>query len=84
MPAEAVPKEKFNMLKKDFAELENKHGELLLGKAWLEREFQHKSEDLDASECKRAELKTQMSTLQHELDGATKGSEILEKELLHK
>ena len=84
MLAEAVPKEEFNTLKKNFAELEKKHDELLLGKAWLEREFHQKSQDLDASEHKRTELETKVSTLQHELDDATKGSEILDKELLRK
>ena len=84
IPTEAVPKEEFNTLKKKFAELEKKHDELLLGKAWLEREFQQKSQDLDTSERKRAQLETQVSTLQHDLDDATKGSEILDKELLRK
>ena len=39
MLAEAIPKEEFNTLKNNFAELEKKHDELLLGKAWLESEF---------------------------------------------
>ena len=33
MLAEAIPKEEFNTLKLDFAKLEKKHDELLLGKA---------------------------------------------------
>ena len=84
MRAEAIPKEEFNTLKLDFAELDKKHDELLLGKAWLENEFEQKSKQLESSGLKCAELEKRVANLQHDLDEVTKDTDILDRELLGK
>ena len=82
--AEAVPKEEFNTLKKSFEELEKKYEELSLEKAWVEGEVQQKSQELECSDHKCAELEKKVSALQHDLDEVANGFEILHKELLGK
>ena len=84
MLAEAVPKDEFNTLKLKFAELEKKYEELSLEKAWVEGEVTQKSQELESSGLKCAELEKKISTIQHDLEEVTKDTEILHKELLRK
>ena len=84
MLAEAVPKDEFNTLKLKFAELEKKYEELSLEKVWVEGEITQKFQELESSGLKCAELEKKISTIQHELEEVTKGTEILHKELLGK
>ena len=82
--AEAVPKEEFNKLKSNLAELKNKYDALALEKSQLADELQQKSQDLESSDRNREELEQTITNLQGDLDDLAKGSEILNKELLGK
>ena len=84
MLAEAVPKDEVNTLKLNFAELEKKHEELTLEKTWVEGEVQQRSQELESSGLKCAELENKVTTLQHDLNKVTKDTELLDKELLGK
>ena len=64
MLAEAVPKEEFNTLKSNFAELKKKYDALSLEKVQLEGEVQQKSLDLESSDRNHEELEGKISTLQ--------------------
>ena len=82
--AEAIPKEEFNTLKSNFAELEKKYDVLSLEKTQLEEEVQQKSQDLESSDRNHEELEGKITTLQSDLDELAKDSETLNKELLGK
>ena len=74
----------FNALKTNFTELEKKYGLLMTEKTKLEKENKRKSEELESAQIIRKDLEDKISTLQSDLDAATKDSDILEKELLGK
>ena len=71
-------------MKSDLVELKKKYDALVLEKTQLADELQQKSQDLESSERNREELEEKISTLQNDLDDLSKGSEILNKELLGK
>ena len=73
MLAEAVPKEEFNTLKSNFAELEKKYNALSLEKAQLEEEVQQKSQDLESSDRNREKLESKISMLQSDIDELGQG-----------
>ena len=74
----------FNGLKTNFTELEKKYGLLMTEKTQLEKENKRKSEELESARTIREDLENKISTLESDLDAATKDSDILEKELLGK
>ena len=76
--------EAFNALKTNFTELEKKCRLLMTEKAQLEEENKRKSEELESARTIREDLENKISTLESDLDAATKDSDILEKELLGK
>ena len=81
---DAVPKEDFDKLKSDLTELQKKLEGVLSEKAQLEEDARQKSQALESVEAKRQELEDKISTLETDLDAATKDSDILNKKLLGK
>ena len=80
--ADVVPKEDFETLKSSFKELQKKHDEVLSEKNQLEEDLMKKFEELESAAAKRQELEDKISTLESDLDAATKDSDILGKEVL--
>ena len=82
--ADDVPKEDFETLKYSFEELQKKHDEVLLERTQLEEDLVKKSEELESAAAKRQELEDKISTLESDIEAATKDSDILGKEVLGK
>jgi chromosome segregation ATPase len=81
---EAVPKNEFDTLKSNFAELEEKIKALSLVKDQLEEEVRQKSLALDSADHRIDELEHRISGLEGDILDMAEGSKILDQELLGK
>ena len=81
---EAVPRNEFNTLKSNFAELEEKIKALSLEKAQLEEEVRQKSLALHSADHRIEGLEHRISEFESDILDMAEGSRILDQELLGK